>query len=202
MIQLSHILFEPVILRENFLSRLDTRIKILSCILFLILNLILRGNIFPISLLLLYLLVSLSWKVKWRYILSRLFIPFLIGVFLILTKTSGLHLALVILSGVSMVALLSFSTPFEDILSALSRLKLSQILIEIFYLMYKFIFIFFDEVSDIYYAQKSRLGYKDTKTSLKSLGVLIGILIIRSFQKANLLYEAILSRGYKDKLFY
>ncbi|MCM8798871.1 MAG: hypothetical protein NC821_05360 [Candidatus Omnitrophica bacterium] len=202
MIQLSHILFEPVLLRENFLSKLDPRLKVLFCIFFLTLNLILSGNIFSIFLLIFSLVVSLSWKVKWRYIFSRLFIPFLIGVFLILTRISGLHLALVILSGVAMISLLSFSTHIEDILWALSKFRVPQILLEIFYLMYKFIFLFFEEVNNIYYAQKSRLGYKDFKHTFGSLGILVGMLVIRSFERARLCYEAILARGYKDKLFY
>lgn len=203
MIHFSHILFEPVVLRENFLSRLDARIKIAFCIFALILNLVLPGNIFQVLLLIFYFAVALSWKVRLRYIFSRLFIPFLIGILLLFTKLGSLHLFLSILAGVSTVSLLSFSAPFEDILSASSKLKwCPTILIEITFLMYKYIFIFFEEIDAIYHAQAARLGYINMKNAVHSLGILVGMLIIRSFIRAQSAYEAILARGYKDRLFY
>lgn len=202
MIHLSHILFEPVLRRENFLSRADSRLKALVCIIVLIMNLIIPSNIFQILLLVFYLAIALSWRVKFSYIIGRLFIPFLMGVFLMFSRLASLHLALVILAGVSCVSLFSFSTPMEDIFSGLSKLKFPRVLLEITFLMYKYIFIFFEEMDSIYHAQKVRLGYLGFRNRLRSLSILAGMLIIRSFECAHTFYEAILARGYKDKLFY
>lgn len=193
MIHLHHILFEPVILKENFLSRMDTRLKVIWCGLCLILNLVLP---IQIILLFLYLVIALSWKVRPHYILGRLTIPFLIGLFLVIIGLSDVRLALVIPAGVSCVGLLSFSTHMEDMLSALGRLRFPGVLVEIMFLMYKYIFIFLEEIETIYHAQKARMGYKDFKTSLRSLGILTGMLVIRSFDRAQYCYEAMLARGY------
>lgn len=202
MIELSHILFEPVILKENFFSRLDNRIKVVFCIIILIINLIIPGNIFQISLLVFYVLIASTWKVRLVYILGRLFVPIFIAGLLMLTRLGELHLALVIVAGVSCISLLSFSTPIEGLLLALRRLKTPQILIEITFLMYKYIFIFFEQTQTIYHAQVSRLGYHKFRNSLRSLAILVGMLIIRSFERAQASYEAILARGYRDELFY
>lgn len=202
MIHLSHVLFEPVVLRQNSLSRLDSRIKIAWCAGCLTLNLILPGNAFQISLLVFCAGIALSWGVRPRYIIARLFIPLLIGLFLMAAGMSGAHLALVILAGVSCLSLLSFSTPVDDMLSALREFRCPQVLIEIVYLMYKYIFILLEEMDRIYHAQAARLGYNKRGNSFNSVGILAGILILRSFERAGALYEALLSRGYKDKLFY
>src|SRR3989338_9113493 len=200
MIHLSRILFEPVLRRENFLSKQDARVKVIACTIVLVTNLIVYSDIFQVSWLIFYVVLALSWKVELRYIFGRLSIALLISIFLLITKLGNLHLALVILAGVSCVSLFSFSTPMEDIFSALSKLKISTTLLEVTFLMYKYIFIFFEELDSIYHAQVLRLGYLGFKNSFRSLSILVGMLMLRSFVRAQTCYEAILARGYKDKL--
>ena len=52
----------------------------------------------------------------------------------------------------------------------------------------------------MFISQNSRLGYRDIKTSYKSLGALASTLFIRSFKRANDLYTALEARGYNGEL--
>jgi cobalt/nickel transport system permease protein len=46
-------------------------------------------------------------------------------------------------------------------------------------------------------AQRVRLGYCGLKRSLNSLGVLSGVVIVKSLEQAQRTHEAMLARGYK-----
>jgi len=202
MIELFHILFVPVLSKKNFLRRLDARIKVIFCIIILILNLTFPGNLFQLSFLVFYLLFALMGKIKLIYILGRIFIPLFIAIFLMLSRLADLHLALVIMAGVACISLLSFTTSIEEVLLALRKFKIPKTLLEIIFFIYKYISIFFQEAQTIYHAQVSRLGYLNFKNSLRSLTILVGMLIVRSFSRAQAIYEAILARGYREELFY
>jgi cobalt/nickel transport system permease protein len=202
MIELFHILFAPVLSKKNFLRRLDARIKVIFCIIILILNLTFPGNLFQLSFLVFYLLFALMGKIKLIYILGRIFIPLLIAIFFMLSGLADLHLALVIMTGVACISLLSFTTSIEEVLLALRKFKIPKTLLEIIFFIYKYISIFFQEAQTIYHAQISRLGYLNFKNSLRSLTILVGMLIVRSFSRAQAIYEAILARGYREELFY
>jgi cobalt/nickel transport system permease protein len=202
MIELFHILFAPVLSKKNFLRRLDARIKVIFCIIILTLNLTFPGNLFQLSFLVFYLLFALMGKIKLIYILGRIFIPLLITIFLMLSRLADPHLALVIIAGVACISLLSFTTSIEEVLLALRKFKIPKTLLEIIFFIYKYISIFFQEAQTVYHAQVSRLGYINFKNSLRSLTILVGMLIVRSFSRAQAIYEAILARGYREELFY
>lgn len=90
------------------------------------------------------------------------------------------------MSCVTCVYFFVLTTPFNQLLYLLKRLKISDTIIEISMLVYRFIFIFLEEVMDIKKSQELRLGYIDLKTSYKSIGLL-----------GNLLYKRLMKR-YED----
>lgn len=108
----------------------------------------------------------------------------------------SVQLILTALSSVSCLYFLSFSTPMPDILNVLGTMHCPKLLIELMLLIYRFIFVLLSVASAITTSQQSRLGNKDYKTSLKSFSAMVSVLFIRSFKRANALYDAMESRCY------
>ena len=63
-------------------------------------------------------------------------------------------------------------------------------------LIYRFIFILLDTASAISTSQDCRLGNRNYRTSLKSFSALASVLLLRSFKRANALYDAMEARCY------
>lgn len=100
------------------------------------------------------------------------------------------------LSSISCLYFLSLSTPMTDILMVLKKCHCPDILIELMLLIYRFIFILLETAYDILTSQKARLGNKDFKTSCKSMGTLLAVLLVRAFKRSSVLYDAMESRCY------
>lgn len=112
----------------------------------------------------------------------------------------GVNMFLKVMGSLSCLYFISLTTPMIDVISVLSKLKIPSFLIELISLVYRFIFIILETSEMMFISQKSRLGYRDIRTSYKSLGALASTLFIRSFKRANDLYTALESRGYNGEL--
>ncbi len=110
------------------------------------------------------------------------------------------RLILTALAAVSCLYFLSLTTPITDILLVLKKFHCPELLIELMLLIYRFIFVLLDLASALTVSQKSRLGNKDFKTACKSLGSLLAVLLVRSFQKSERLYDAMESRCYNGRI--
>ncbi|MGL5313273.1 MAG: cobalt ECF transporter T component CbiQ [Peptostreptococcaceae bacterium] len=75
------------------------------------------------------------------------------------------------------------TTPFNQVLVLLKSLHMSDTIVELTMLVYRFIFIFLEEVADIKKSQELRFGYINLKTSYKSLGLLGSLLYIRLMKR-------------------
>jgi cobalt/nickel transport system permease protein len=74
---------------------------------------------------------------------------------------------------------LVLTIPFNQMILILKKLYIPKTAIEITVLVYRFIFIFLEEIQEIYISQRLRFGYINLRTSYKSLGILISTLFIR-----------------------
>lgn len=83
------------------------------------------------------------------------------------------------LCALSVTYLFVLTTPFNQLMSVFKRIHMPNILIEIIFLSYRFIFILIEEMSLIYKAQHLRFGYSTVKNSYRSLGLLASMLLIR-----------------------
>lgn len=108
----------------------------------------------------------------------------------------GLQLILTAMASVSCLYFLALNTPMTDILNELRKLKIPGLILELMLLIYRFIFVLLEIASRILTAQKSRLGNRDLKTSVKSFGSMVSVLFIRSLKKSGALYDAMESRCY------
>jgi cobalt/nickel transport system permease protein len=104
--------------------------------------------------------------------------------------------------------LLAATTRFPDLLSALQRLKVPAVFIAISGLMWRYLFVISDEVSRSLRARSSRSGAASaslhTGGSLfwraRVTGGMAGSLFLRSIERSDRVYAAMLSRGYTGEL--
>lgn len=101
---------------------------------------------------------------------------------------------------ISIVYFLSLSTPMINILDGLRKLKVPELIISIMELIYRYIFILLEEALLMYQAQKLRLGYNGFYSSIKCLSELSASLFIRAYNRADLSYQALLSRNFDGRL--
>lgn len=77
------------------------------------------------------------------------------------------------------------TVPFQQMLLVMKKAHLPALLIELTMLMYRFIFIFAEELLIIKRAQDMRFGFNGLKNSYQSLGVLIKMLFFQTFDRFN-----------------
>jgi len=119
-------------------------------------------------------------------------------------STGGLNMALLVLArtlgGMSCLFFLSLTTPMIELFSVLKATKFPDSFIEIAMMMYRYIFVFMEVAMGIRYAQTVRLGYKDFRTSFRSMVLLGTNLFIRSWEQGEKLYLSMNARCYDGKL--
>lgn len=114
--------------------------------------------------------------------------------------TRGIQLFLSSFASVTCLYFLAVTTPVIDIIQVLRSFHLPKIMIELMYLIYRFIFLLLETGNAIVVSQDCRLGYKDRKTSMQSTSKMSAVLFIRAYQKADALFSAMESRGYDGDL--
>jgi len=117
---------------------------------------------------------------------------------------AGLEQAALLLArsgaAVSCLFFLALTTPWEDINGQLERWRVPYLLIEMMTLVYRFIFIFWQQAVTIHTARSARLGHVDFQTSIRSLGCLISSLFIQTIDRTHTMYNSLVARGYTDSL--
>jgi len=208
--------------KKNWISSIDARVKVVFVLLALLINL-LSPTVYPalactVTCLFILSLIGVQYKV----LLFRLIAPLGMAGILIIIQTfffghsplftiplgnfqligyqEGLFRGLIIMSriiaGVSLILFLSMSTPVDRLLAAARWFRLSATFVELTLLVYRYIFVLLEEAVNIRNAQKVRFGYHGWHQSMKSLGTLGGSVIIRAYDRAERVFEAMLLRGY------
>lgn len=91
------------------------------------------------------------------------------------------------------------STPFNQLLIIGRRCKVPPLLMEITLLTYRFIFIFFEEMVEIYRIQTLRFGYISLRTGYHSLATLITMLFERVFMRYHQMTITLKIKLYDDQ---
>jgi cobalt/nickel transport system permease protein len=96
-----------------------------------------------------------------------------------------------------MLVLLTNTTRFIELLRGLRKLGCPKILVANLSFLYRYLFVLTDEVMRMRQARDSRrVGRAGVLRELRMLGSMLGTLLVRSFARADHLYEAMLSRGF------
>ncbi len=107
--------------------------------------------------------------------------------------------SLVLRIWVSIMAIMTliFTTPLANLIHAMKHIKIPRIFLILYSLTYRYIFLFIDELMRMLRAKESRSFIKvGFRYRFKILGQIFGTLLIRSIDKSERVYRAMLARGY------
>lgn len=128
-------------------------------------------------------------KIKMRELYNLykvvLFFMFMTTLSLILMKNEFIKLNIHIFSSVGVMYFLFCTTPVTQIAEVMLNFKMPRIVVELFLLIYRFIFLFVEIKNQMINSQNTRLGNMSLKISYKSFGLLVSSL----FNKVLILSE-------------
>lgn len=95
--------------------------------------------------------------------------------------------------------LLSSTTKFPELLKGLERLHMPGAMVMILSFMYRYIFVLVDEVIRMKQARDSRNFGGRRMWQLKTIGNMVGTLFLRSYERGERVYGAMVARGFDGK---
>jgi cobalt/nickel transport system permease protein len=110
---------------------------------------------------------------------------------------------------VQMAIVLTTTTPFPDFLLALRALRMPRLLVAVIGLMWRYLFVLADEALRLSRARAARSGVSGDRSGksgdgliwrAKVTGGMVGNLFLRSFERSDRIYVAMLSRGYDGEV--
>jgi len=210
--------------RDSFIHKLDPRTKFVTTLLFILVVVLTPPNRWPafaLYLIIIAILILLS-TVPIRYILKRslvimpfvvmiaIFIPFFkegevagsynIWLWQVSVTYSGLQVLIntVIKAWLSILSLimLTSTTKLPNLLNGLEQLRMPRVMAMILSFMYRYLFVLVDEVMRMKQARDSRNFGGKRLWQLRTIGNMIGTLFIRSYERGERVYAAMVARGF------
>ena len=222
--------------RASPLHHLDPRVKFILTLAFILAVALTPIGTWPVYILLfaIVLAVEILSDLGVAYVLKRavLALPFAMAALPVIFTTQGAPLleipvgswtlvitqeglthfiSIALKSWISVQAaiLLAASTPFPELLAAMRAVKIPRLLVAIFGLMWRYLFVLVDEALRLIRARAARSGHAD-QPGLKPggglawrarvAGSMAGNLFMRAFERSDRIYVAMLSRGYDGEV--
>ena len=222
--------------RNSPIHRLDPRVKFVLAVAFILTTSMIPTAVWPVFILLQAIILSviLLSQLGIGYVLKRaaLAFPFVLAAFPLLFTVKGASLASFNLAGwqlaisqpglerfasiaikawlsVQAAIVLASSTPFPELLAAMRSVKVPRMLVAIFGLMWRYMFVMVDEALRLMRARSARSGLAD-QAGLKSgrsvawrarvTGGMAGSLFLRAIERSDRIYMAMLARGYDGEV--
>jgi cobalt/nickel transport system permease protein len=191
---------------ESPIHRLSATFKLWAALLFVLVTVSVpfRQHWFFFALFVFLIVAGTLSRIPWRFLIVRLFTlePFVLGIAVMtLFQHDGFLVFLSILTKSTLclftMILLSNTTPFSEILSALRAVKVPSLLITILALAYRYLFVLLDEGERLQRARRSRTFVANRAKRWVTLASLVGQLFVRSSERAERIYNAMLSRGWQ-----
>lgn len=150
----------------------------------------------------LIILVKISAKELLR--LYRGVVAFILftNIIFILNGTDWILVTLKAIDSITIMYLLFCSTPVTHITLVMAKLRFPKIIQELFLLIYRFIFLFMAIKDEFAISQKSRLGYRNLKTSYRSIALIASNLFHKVFVYSKKINMAVESRLGRDFIFF
>ena len=212
---------------EDISRRLDPRAKLLVTIALIFSLVLLPEDSFPVYGLYLLLITAFtilshlspicvlrrSLVVMPFVLLVAVFLPFVsegevifqrdLGFIMIEVTDMGLgtFIGVLLKSWLSVLALswLVMSTGFINLVKGLEGLKVPRLFTTLLLFIYRYIFVIFDESVRLRQAMESR-SFGSLWLRVKATGSILGVLFIRSYERGERVYQAMLARGYDGQL--
>ena len=214
--------------RDSFIHRLDPRTKLVATFLFILVVVLTSLNQWPafaLSFFIIAILILLS-RVPLFYVFKRslaimpfvlmiaIFIPFFkegevagsynIWLWQVTVTYSGLQVlaSIVIKAWLSILSLilLTSTTRLTNLLYGLEKLHMPRVLVMILSFMYRYLFILVDETMRMKQARDSRNFGGGRLRQIRVIGSIIGTLFIRSYERGERVYAAMVARGFDGQI--
>ncbi len=108
---------------------------------------------------------------------------------------------------VQMAVILAGTTPFPDLMAAMRSLRFPPILVSVVTFMWRYVFVMADEALRLSRARDARSAARPGSKSGGSLawrarvvGGMAGNLFLRSYERSERIYQAMVARGYQGEL--
>jgi len=220
---MSHFDIDKYAYLNSILHRFDPRAKLIS-IFILIISIALINDIFVLSIgfvivlclvyisniPLLFILKRLRW-VAIFVLMILLILPFTIPGQKIVSMGSltvtreGILRAVIITVKAFSIVLLIFpmlaTMKFVTFIKALDKLEIPSKLVQIIALTYRYIFVLMNEIKRTFRSVEAR-GFrkKSGLYGIRTTAKITGMLLVRSYERSEKVYQAMLSRGYDGKM--
>ena len=204
------------------MTGIEARRKITFTLIALVINLLSPSIYTPIAIAILCLASLMALRIPPKLLGLRLVIPLVMAAVVLITQiffygtttlfiipvwgfnlvgyeeglAHGFLIMCRVIGGISLILFLSMSTPANKLLLAVTWFRVPRIFVELALLVYRYIFVLLEEMVTIRDAQRVRLGYHNWRQSLRSVGILGGSLILRAYDRAERVFEAMVARGY------
>jgi cobalt/nickel transport system permease protein len=218
------------------IHRLDARVKLVLALAFILTTSLTPFGAWAAYILLLALVLSVEMlsELGVGYVLKRalLALPFVLAALPLIFTVQGTPLATftigawtftISVDGVERVLSIAFkswvsmqmaivlaaTTPFPQLLAAMRALRIPKLLVAIFGLMWRYLFVMVDEALRLLRARTARSGasrdarYKTGGTLVwraRTTGGMAGNLLVRSFERGERIYDAMAARGYDGEV--
>ncbi|MBI5178101.1 MAG: cobalt ECF transporter T component CbiQ [Nitrospinae bacterium] len=192
--------------RDNPLTRLDARAKLVIALFAIIAVIMSRHAAFGFGVCVLVLAATGMIGIPVKIAGERIAMPFGMALVVVVIKVflsgmeeglaSGLLLASHVLGAASIAMLLGFVTPAHQLFRGLRWFGLSAAWVDLALLTYRYVFVLIETAVDMASAQRVRMGYTGFGRSLSSFSVLAGGVVIRSTEQAARTHEAMLAKGW------
>jgi cobalt/nickel transport system permease protein len=227
---------DPYRQRLSPIHQLDPRVKLVLAIAFIFCTALTPSGAWPAYIILLSTVVAVELlsDLGMVYVLRRavLALPFVLAALPVIFTLQGpvlfefslgpwnlqvtytgverfISIALKSWISVQMAIVLAASTPFPDLLTAMRAIRIPRLLVAIFGLMWRYLFVLADEALRLIRARAARSGQADqpglkTGGSLawraRVTGGMAGNLFLRAFDRSDRIYMGMLSRGYDGEV--
>jgi len=232
-----HIHFlDPYQFRTSPVHTLDPRVKLVLVLSYILTCALMPIGAWPVYILLLTLVFSfeLLSSLGIKYVLRRalLALPFMLAAFPVIftngqtvlfsAKIGSLQLAayaeglerfvsVALKSWLSVQAaiVLAASTPFPELLQAMRAVRIPRLLVSLFGLMWRYLFVLVDEALRLMRARQARSGESSRPGARKGgsvawrarvAGGMAGNLFLRAFERSDRIYMAMVARGYDGEI--
>jgi cobalt/nickel transport system permease protein len=233
----THVL-DPFRPANSLLHRTDARVKLLLVVAFILTNSLTPYGAWPVFVLLFALLLSAillsRLGVGFVFLRASLAFPFVLAALPLIFTTPGsallsLHpvswaltatteglerfasIALKSWFSVQAAILLASTTPFPELLQAMRAVGVPRLLVAMFGLMWRYLFVLVDEAIRLLRARAARSGINPLAQSShkpggnltwrgKVAGGMAGSLFLRGIDRSDRIYAAMLSRGYNGEV--
>jgi len=192
--------------RRTLLHRASPRLKLAATLVLITVTALLprRPDILYVVPAGVLILIWIPSRMPLLYTLRRMLIVELfilgIGLLSLLEPSSApIFLSALIKSNLCVFAmlLLTWTTPFHDILRELRRMRLPTVMLTTLALMYRYLPVLAEESGRMQRARASRTFSRRRRLAWRNLSAIIGQLFVRSADRAERIYLAMCARGWK-----